>query len=166
MSAAAVKWALAQSVRGAEKSVLSALARHHSPRWGTVRATQDEIAGDVGLARETVGRVIKRLAAKGLLHVVPVPGKAGQWDANTYLLNPDGGGIAQPKRAPHRVTQDHTAPCDAHQTRHRVTQDHTTRENGYARAHSYPIQPGAEVPSQECESHRLRLITGGRAHGL
>lgn len=127
MSAAAKKWARAQTLPQTEKAVLNALADAYSVRFGYSDASQQKIADDIGVSRETVNRAISRLVEKRLITSLTTTRKKGQWDRRVYLLNPVGGGIQQPKKAPRRVTQDHTAPCDFHQTRHRVTQDHTSR---------------------------------------
>lgn len=126
MSAAAVKWALAQDLPQTQKAVLVALARAYSPRWGYSSPAQSTIAKEVGIARETVNRTLTVLASKGLISAGNKPRKKGRWDRKFYNLAPLEGGIKGPKKRSHRVTQDHMAPCDNDQTRHRVTQDHTS----------------------------------------
>ncbi|WP_226780321.1 helix-turn-helix domain-containing protein [Oceaniglobus trochenteri] len=148
MSAAAVKWAIAQNLPQTEKAVLLSLARAHSPRWGRSDISQQKIADEVGVTRETVNRRIVSLASKGLISVVTEPRKKGQWDRRLYILAPLEGGIKAPQKSRNRVTQDHTAPCDSHQTRHRVTQDHTSRADKRSRARGLTFSD-------------LKLVSGG-----
>ena len=151
MSAAAVKWARAQGLRGGEHVVLMAMAKLYSPRWGMCRATQAEIAAEVGMTRQGVQRIIYRLETKGMVQRAEQDREKGQWDRVFYFLNPRRGGIQEPQRTRtkrvSRVTEDHTAPCDSHQTRPRVTEDHNTREKDSARA--------------RFTVHHLRLASGG-----
>jgi DNA-binding transcriptional MocR family regulator len=149
MSAAAVKWARAQVLPQTEKAVLMALAQAYSPRWGYSQPSQQKIADDIGVARETVNRVIARLVEKRLVTSLTAQRKKGQWDRRVYLLNPEGGGIPTAKKPRRRVTQDHTAPCDFHQTRHRVTQDHTSRRETFAKG--------------EKTLSKVSIVSGGRA---
>lgn len=127
MSARAVKWALAQNLSQTKKAVLVSLARGHSPRWGYSLKTQSEVAAEIGVRRETVNRTIAELVGDRLISIGTAPRKKGQWDRRFYILAPLEGGIKSASRPARRVTQDHTAPCDFHQTRHRVTHDHTSR---------------------------------------
>ena len=87
------------------------------------------MAQEIGVTRETVNRRLHSLQKKGLIEFGTAPRKKGQWDRRFYRLAPLDGGINPPKKRTDRVTQDHTAPCDFHQTRHRVTQDHTSRRD-------------------------------------
>ena len=148
MSAAAVKWALSQNLPQTEKAVLVALARAHSPRWGYSMPAQSDVAAEIGVTRETVNRKMVSLAKKGLLSVGTKPRKKGQWDRRFYILAPLEGGIQAPKKRQHRVTEDHTAPCDFHQTRHRVTEDHTSRADKNSRARTL-------------NTSGLKLVSGG-----
>ena len=122
MSRAAVKWAKGLELPFTEKAVLIEIAEAHSPRWGMSKRAQSTIAKNLGLARETVNRVLKRIEAKGHIRAIRMPRANGRWEQCAYVLNPHGDGIKSP---PRRVTKDHMAPCDSRQTRHRVTEDHT-----------------------------------------
>jgi len=128
MSAPAIKWAVSQDLPQTEKAVLIALARAYSPRWGHSKPTQKKVADEVGVTRETVNRKLLSLAKRGLISIGTEPRKGGQWDRRFYMLAPLQGGIKTRTKRAHRVTQNHTAPCDSHQTRHRVTEDHTSKE--------------------------------------
>ena len=129
MSAAAVKWAKSQDIPQTEKAVLLAIADAHSIRWGFSAPSQQTMARDIGVTRETVNRAIVRLEARGLIIKATIPRKKGQWDRRVYSINHKFEAKSRPNFRASRVTQDHTAPCDFHQTRHRVTQDHTSRRD-------------------------------------
>lgn len=169
MSKAAVKWARQQSLPMVEKAVLLALAEDYSPRWGVSGPTQSSVAATIGTSREAVNRAIKRLAIKGLIRVISEDRKRGEWDRRSYALNPAGGGIERPKpgyrRASHRVTQDHTAPCDADETRHRVTQDHTSRATYAGARISFPptVRANSNVSEPKNAMAMLRGLIGGEA---
>ena len=140
MSAAAVKWARAQGLRGGEHVVLMAMAKLYSPRWGMCRATQAEIAAEVGMTRQGVQRIIYRLETKGMVQRAEQDREKGQWDRVFYFLNPRRGGIQEPQRGErkrsHRATEDGTAPCNPEEARHRATEGGTSRESNSARARS------------------------------
>ena len=123
MSAAAAKWARVQVLPQTEKAVLKALADAYSPRWGYSGPSQKKVAAEIGVSRETVNRALARLVSKGLITAITAPRKKGQWERCVYTLALYT--VAQDPE--HRVTQDHTGPCDLHQTRRRVTHDHTSR---------------------------------------
>ena len=114
MSAAAVKWAIAQELPQTEKAVLLALARAHSPRWGYSMPSQAKMADEIGVTRETVNRKLTALAKKGTISIGTAPRKMGQWDRRFYILAPLEGGIKAPRKSRPRVTQDHTSRIDNH----------------------------------------------------
>jgi DNA-binding transcriptional MocR family regulator len=123
MSAAAMKWARQQTLSQTQKAVLVALASHHSPRSGYSKPSQQQIAYEIGVSRETVNRATKALEASQHIKSTRTPRKKGQWEQCFYVLNMP---PVSAKNRGRRVTEDHTAPCDFDQTRHRVTEDHTS----------------------------------------
>lgn len=154
MSAHAVKWAIAQNdLPQTEKAVLVSLARDYSPRWGYSLKSQAAVAAEIGVRRETVNRAVKALEKKGKIAVGTAERKKGQWDRRFYRLAPLEGGIKAPVKPARRVTHDHTAPCDSHQTRHRVIQSHTSRRDNFDAA---PKVGFSNVV-------HLRFATGGAA---
>jgi CRP-like cAMP-binding protein len=84
--AAAQKWVVAQTLPQTEKSVLGVLARRYSQRWGRSEVTQQQIADELGVTRETANRALKRLEDKGVISVGTLPRKKGQWDRKFYTL--------------------------------------------------------------------------------
>ena len=134
MSAVAVKWALSEKLPQTRKAVLVSYAREHSPRWGYSLKSQAAVAAELSIARETVNRHVRALVRDGLMKEGTLPGKKGQWDRRIYSFPMLDNKAKPARKRSHRVTQDHTAPCDSDQTRHRVTDDHTSRRDNCAEA--------------------------------
>jgi CRP-like cAMP-binding protein len=83
---AARNWAIAQNLPQTQKSVLGVLARRYSPRWGHCEITQQQIANELGIVRETANRTLSSLEASGII----ASGKKrvkGQWDRKFYILS-------------------------------------------------------------------------------
>jgi hypothetical protein len=67
MSTAALEWAFAASIRGADKAVLLALAHHHDAETGECRPTGAALEAASGLSGKTVRAALDSLARAGLV---------------------------------------------------------------------------------------------------
>ena len=85
--AAAVKWAISQTLPQTQKSILGVLARSYSPKWGRCEVTQKQIAGELGITRETANRNLHALENKRVITSGFLDRKEGQWDRKFYILN-------------------------------------------------------------------------------